>query len=272
MIRVRIKEKEIAFSIWPIVIVLIVLFLIFYKGGAISYNELYDEVINSIESGETDVDISRHATDSTIKKVGYRIINGSPEYFHIVNSYSYSSNDKNSWTFSFSYNSYADNYEKNLVRYREMIKEIASQVDETYTDYDKALWLHDYMIDNFSYDYNYSSYSSLSMLDNKKGICSSYALLYKDLLEEVGIKNEIVIGKTEGGYGPTYKLGLHCWNIVKIGRFWYHIDTTWDDTLEGRYTYFMVSDSYMKKHYHYSWFCVDGKKHYCWFNKNDNLD
>ena len=90
MIRVRIKEKEIAFSIWPIVIVLIVLFLIFYKGGAISYNELCDEVINSIESGETDVDISRHATDSTIKKVGYRIINGSPEYFHIVNSYSFS--------------------------------------------------------------------------------------------------------------------------------------------------------------------------------------
>ncbi len=42
------------------------------------------------------------------------------------------------------------------------------QVDETYTDYEKALWLHDYMIDNFSYDYNYSSYSSLSMLDNKK--------------------------------------------------------------------------------------------------------
>ena len=270
MLRFRIKEKEVAFPIWPIIVIAIVLVVLFTKSDSVSYNELYNEAVETIQREDTEITVSKNVTDNIIRGVGYRIVNGSPDYFHVVNHFSYIIIG-DALTITISYNDYASDYEKNYERYNSMLDSIIAQMDEDFSDYEKVLWLHDYIVDNYSYDYSYNSYSSLSMLDEKTGICSSYSLLFKGLLDKIGIKNKIVIGKTEGGYGPTYKLGLHCWNVVKIGMFWYHIDTTWDATGKGKYTNFMVSDSYMKKNYHYSWFFVDGKKCYCLFTKNESV-
>lgn len=87
------------------------------------------------------------------------------------------------------------------------------------TDYDKALWLHDYLTNNAHYDITYSYYSADGVLLRGTGVCDSYRKAYQLLLDAVGIQNKPVTG------------GNHAWVVAYIEDGWYHIDPTWDDPL-----------------------------------------
>lgn len=87
------------------------------------------------------------------------------------------------------------------------------------TDFDKALWLHDYLINNAHYDISYSYYSADGVLIRGTGVCDSYRWAYHLLLDAVGIENKAVIG------------GNHAWIAAYIEDGWYHIDPTWDDPM-----------------------------------------
>ena len=106
------------------------------------------------------------------------------------------------------------------------------------TDYRKALWFHDWLIKNANYDYTYTEYGPEGVLLKGTGVCQSYTLAYKALLDAVGI-NSIVVTSVEMN---------HAWNIVKIGDIWTHIDCTWDDPDYGgfeNHSYFGLSDDEM---------------------------
>jgi transglutaminase/protease-like cytokinesis protein 3 len=77
-------------------------------------------------------------------------------------------------------------------------------------------------------------------------------MAYRYLLDQLGIKSEeIVSEKME-----------HCWNYVRIGGNWYHVDVTWDDPVyQGRkpsdgpisHEHFLLSDSAIQAKKHHSW-------------------
>ena len=108
-------------------------------------------------------------------------------------------------------------------------------------EYDTALWLHDWVVNNSYYDYGYHYHGADSILFYGTGVCDSYSKLYLMLLEEAGIE---AIRITGGG---------HAWNAAKIEGVWCQIDTTWDDPGEdtvpvsGRecYEYFGLTDELM---------------------------
>ncbi|MBR2718604.1 MAG: hypothetical protein IKB78_04805, partial [Clostridia bacterium] len=89
------------------------------------------------------------------------------------------------------------------------------------TDYEKALWLHDWLVNNAYYDQNYAYYSAEGVLLRGTGVCDSYSRAYEMLLEQVGIASKRVAG------------GNHAWNLVQMDEGWYHIDPTWDDPITG---------------------------------------
>lgn len=87
---------------------------------------------------------------------------------------------------------------------------------------------HDYLVRWMKYDTRY--YSPYDAFFKGKGMCMSYALAYQRLLQEMKIPCIYVKGKN------------HAWNMVKIGRYWYNVDVTWDDRQRGLYCYFLKSD------------------------------
>ena len=93
------------------------------------------------------------------------------------------------------------------------------------TDYEKALWFHDWLIHNAYYDLTYSYYSADSILLRGTGVCDGYSKAYQLLLRAVGISTERCTG------------GDHAWNYVKFDGEWYHIDPTWDDPTGGPETF-----------------------------------
>ncbi|WP_346968711.1 transglutaminase domain-containing protein [Collinsella aerofaciens] len=108
------------------------------------------------------------------------------------------------------------------------------------SEYDMALWLHDWTIDRLEYDHSLNWCSAESDLTRHQGTCKSYQRIYSKLLDAVGIANGRVTGNG------------HTWNAVKIDGKWCQMDLTWDDTsenwygdLDQRHLYFGLTDELM---------------------------
>lgn len=108
------------------------------------------------------------------------------------------------------------------------------------SEYDMALWLHDWTLDQLEYDHNLNWCSAESGLTRYQGTCESYQRIYSKLLDAAGIANDRITGNG------------HTWNAVKIDGKWCQMDLTWDDTsdnwygdLDQRHLYFGLTDELM---------------------------
>ncbi len=137
------------------------------------------------------------------------------------------------------------------------IKEINAKVEEIereiYTkgmsDEDKIKAVHDYIINNSSYDKErsdnqiaeYDSDTAYGNLIQGYGICGGYTDSMKIFLDRLGL--------------PNYKIASenHVWNLVYINDGWYHLDLTWDDPVvtNGKdileYNFFLITTEELEK-------------------------
>lgn len=121
----------------------------------------------------------------------------------------------------------------------EIINELKTKVDQIYStiitdnmsDTDKIRVIHDYVINNTSYDEERSveikagNFTTLKHPSNiaygplftGKAICGGYADAMSLFLDKMNLKN--------------YKVSSisHIWNLVYVDNEWKHIDLTWDD-------------------------------------------
>ena len=105
----------------------------------------------------------------------------------------------------------------------ERAKEIVAQClpDGNVDDYETALTLHDWVIDNVSYDHTFRNLSVDRALSGMAVTCEGYHAAYVKLLEAAGMET----GRIEGGG--------HVWTAVKMDGKWYHVDTTHDDVKDS---------------------------------------
>lgn len=108
-------------------------------------------------------------------------------------------------------------------------------------DYEKVKKIHDFIIDNASYDTNTKHYSAYDNLILKSSTCQGYMSAAYKMFTEAGIPCRIITG--------TGNKDSHGWNIVELDGKWYNIDCTWDDpvTADGKgiilYDYYLKSDA-----------------------------
>lgn len=147
------------------------------------------------------------------------------------------------------------------------VEEALKCVNDSMTDIEKALALHDYLINTAEYDTSVYdapettsdlSYTAYGVLVNKIGVCQSYSFAYKYLLDvRCGIETQ---------YAPSDEMG-HVWNKILIDGKYYNVDVTWDDPVDDRlgnvgHTNFLKSDAAFTSHYGYdleSYPCTDTK-------------
>lgn len=130
------------------------------------------------------------------------------------------------------------------------IENIKNQIisNRTGNAYEDMKMVHDYLVDNISYDSSISKpniYNIYGALINKECVCEGYARAYKYILDELNIPCILVIGTATNGEGNTEN---HAWNYVKLNNSWYAVDTTWDDPVivgggilnkKSKYRYFL---------------------------------
>ena len=122
---------------------------------------------------------------------------------------------------------------------RSAVAECNSKTDGS--EYAKALWLHDWLLDQLEYDKTLKWSSTESALTRELGTCQSYESAYAKLLTAAGIENSETRDTYDG----------HTWNAMKLDGHWYQTDCTWDDSSDNwysfdqRHLYFGLTDELM---------------------------
>ena len=131
--------------------------------------------------------------------------------------------------------------------YREMKQEAARILDaapKTGSDYEKALFVHDYLVEHTVYDlegYLHDDrliYTAYGALVNHAAVCNGYAAAYQYLLRELGVNCMFASGTVrESARSELAKKyiggdGGHSWNCVELDGKYYWVDVTWDDPLD----------------------------------------
>lgn len=200
------------------------------------------------EQDEIDISAYKIPTEQ-ITLLYTEIMNTHPDLFFVHPGISYSYNSAGYIiTLKPSYSMTGEALQKAREDCRERLDEICAGVDDNWSDFEVALYLHDYLCLHFAYDTSYEIYDMYQFLLRGKGVCQAYTLTYMALLQRYGIEADVAVSQSMN----------HIWNIVTLGGVPYHVDVTWDDPIpdtEGRVLHanFLRSDAGISKTEHYAW-------------------
>ena len=240
------------------------------------YEEAIDYAAQEIYNLHTDIDVARFRIPLDQRRLFYTtLMHSHPELFYVSRSYSVgydtdeNGNDYVTALFlhwgrvlydangreiiqngRYAEETYSDEQVLQMrAEFRSRAQWYLDKVDDSMSDFDKALILHDELALNASYLITGETYD---LMVNDVGKCYGYSECYSYLLAQVGVDTEIV------GSDPMN----HQWNKVKIDGSYYHVDLTWDDPLPDKigyvnHTFFLLSDAAIEgyeanPHYSYS--------------------
>lgn len=166
-------------------------------------------------------------TDDELQDVFKAISYDNPEFFFLGNKCSFTSIGSFNY-FMPQYVMDKEEYSKRLRLVEEKASEILSGIDDTDTDYDKELYIHDYITRHCEYSDGGSNmiYTIYGLLVDGKANCEGYSRTMQYLLNKVDVDNYLVTGVALNAQGEQEG---HMWNIVEIGGEHFNLDATWDD-------------------------------------------
>jgi len=116
------------------------------------------------------------------------------------------------------------------------------------SEYKKELFVHEYCLNNFCYDYSFDekSHTIMGPILENRAVCEGIAKFVKLVFDYVGLKSIVVTGDAENP--DNSQMEGHAWNIVEVEGELYHLDVTFDMTLTSdrsahRYDYFNLPDN-----------------------------
>lgn len=144
--------------------------------------------------------------------------------------------------------------ESNIQSMHEELKSAAEEVvrlaPQDGSDYDKVLFVHDYISQHTAYDASVDfetgsglCYTAYGCLVQNKAVCQGYAEAFTYVMNLMGIESGVC-------QGDTY-VGGHAWNYVLLDGDYYWLDITWDDTdnetFPVSHNYFLFDDEIMSR-------------------------
>lgn len=187
------------------------------------------------------------------------VLNENPDLYFVKKGFSYWLSGNNVLSVDMSYDtSYDDD------AFQQAVKKALAVVKPEMSALQKAIALHDYLTVNCEYDKeNYdnneipdASYTAYGTLVNRTSVCEGYALTYKYLLNQSGIKCLMV---------RSDKMN-HAWNLVQLDGKYYQVDVTWDDPTwdqigRARHQHmFRSDDAFETACEHYGWTVTEGSE------------
>ncbi len=139
--------------------------------------------------------------------------------------------------YKFNYNETKEQTDIVLKHVRGIVKTLGIDAMD---DYNKIKTIHDYIVQNATYDISSVHASGYDNLVGRTSVCQGYAMITYLMMKEAGIDCRIITGSGKGI--------SHAWNIVQLDGLWYNIDCTWDDPVSSdgkqhlEYDYFLKAD------------------------------
>ena len=205
---------------------------------------VYNTIVSALENGEETIEISGEEMQNQVfdKVFYYSVVVDRPEYFYVRPfSEGYSNgNEIVKADFRIKYIYSAEQIAEKQRRIDKIVSSLKKKLPKNATNYDKALLVYDYIIDNCEYadefdktDNTAAQQSPVSTIEgcllNKRAVCTGYSRAYKYILGKMGIKCTAVNNSD------------HEWNLLMLDNDYYYTDVTWSDTAQTKYKYFAVT-------------------------------
>lgn len=216
-------------------------FCYFYSKMNTQDKKIYEKLLKGIKTFSNRICV-KSTTSEKIKHIYQQVLIDNPEIYYMDSiSYEYSPSFNYGIVFP-KYRCGKSDYTNSLCKINSFLKPLIENCFNK-TDYEKELLVHDYICKNIIYENNPTEYSyeSVGPLLYGKGVCEGISKAAKFIFDLVGLKSLIVHGiiKNEHGFEN------HAWNIVQINDTFYHLDITFDITINDfktiRYDYFNLS-------------------------------
>lgn len=102
---------------------------------------------------------------------------------------------------------------------------------QNYSDYEAIKYIHDYLLNCATYDYEAvkypskykSAFTAYGILCRGLGVCQGYANAFYRICKELGYNVRFVSSS-------PYE-GCHAWNLIQLDDKFYFVDATWDDEI-----------------------------------------
>ena len=151
------------------------------------------------------------------------------------------------------YNRTKDQIKTDKEKVNKALKKILKEAKKEKNNYDKTLYVYKYLIRTLDYKLDVKDNQNLySALVNKVTVCAGYAKASQLLLQKLGIQSLYVCGNTTRG--------RHAWNILKLGKQYYQMDSCWGDLNYQNYSYDYIRNLPKILQYDYGYFCIDDKQ------------
>ena len=207
---------------------------------------IYNAILNGISKGAKSIefkDVNYNDFKNNCYKASMAVEYDHPEYFWYTGGYSHTSykyrfQENTTIEFEFLYYEYANamfDFDEKAGRLNQEVKRVAD-LARSYSsdDYERMLFVHDYLIENAYYDMEWLEeyyktshnpsceyiFSAYGCLVEGRTVCSGYAKAFQLILNELGYDCIYVTGDA----GEP-----HRWNCVYIEDEGYFVDVTWDD-------------------------------------------
>ena len=214
------------------------------------YTDIVERIAQGVFDHEELIDVSSYNINGTfIIEIIENLLIRHPDIFFLDRKVpaAYSVFGGKLYTVRPNYRFSAEQTRKKLTEFYAAADDYLSLVNNNMSQLEKALVLHDAIVDNAGYVLDEDKSSEHELLVNKKGICEDYSRVYAYLLGQLGIRTEII----------TSDEMEHEWMKVEIGGSYYHVDITWDDPQPDRggrvsHRFFLLSDKKISDSAYYS--------------------
>lgn len=212
-----------------------------------------ETIYQGLISMDETIDLSSYSmTFDELMSMIEELVNETPELFYLGSSVqAYEDDDGYITRYLPKYLYSANEVETMQDELDEAVAELMSGVGESWSDLEKALYVHDYLVSQFAYDTTFTKYNMYNLLVEGSAVCQGYTLAYIHIMNLLDIPCVAVPSDTM----------QHIWNQVQINGNWYHVDMTYDDPIPDiagsvRHDNFLVSDTTISTRAnceHYDW-------------------
>jgi len=203
----------------------------------------YNNLVDAVLAGENSFECKDEDT--------YLWIMGQYPYllFPVIDEYVTKPSDGNWYEDGKGYIEYTIPYEEFKVKLNEfediVVEILNDNLEDDYSEFEKALALYQYFINK--YDYDYETYekvkigdevelSAYRLLTGEIGICQEISVAYSYLLLQAGVDATVMKGVI------TWEEDTHQWSYVTIDGKNYHVDPTFGLGQSNGLAYFMMTD------------------------------
>lgn len=187
--------------------------------------QVYDQILHAILNHTDKITVA--TLDTEVLKAAFEDVSSDYGGLFWIAGYSYTEYTRNDKLVSIEFApKYTMSYKKRKKMQEQIdaeVERILSGISPTDSDYNKAKYVFEHLIEEVDYDRNAKNNQNIiSTFLDKKTVCQGYASATLYLLNQLNIKGVIVTGSANGE--------AHAWNMVMLDGEYYFMDTTWGNS------------------------------------------